>query len=515
MKIVKSLLSKCIETRQPVDRALYEWRNLCKVDGFSPAQLFFGRKQLTSLPAAPAHYQFYDVEAAKSAKDSAFLDSSLHHDRDKKFLPPLQPGALVRLQDPKTMRWTGLGTVLSRRPDGLSYEVNSDGRTFFRSRKMIRLEGVPKSSQSTSDPPPALNSRDDLTDCASNCLPGISDTPQRHQPSSPRFLRGARDLMDRDPNPNPAVPREDSESSGKPPGATSSPPPERRITRSFARKYPEQTAKWAEGLAKPLPTSLPRTINATTTGSLTNLQAPHGSSLTGPVSAEGCHPSSSLLCSSSSSTSVGGTTSGPIIRPERQSYMSSPLSWDAVDSAPLTGIPPHLRGLLHTPDCLVDSQDRPQYPFMVSQGPSSTALAQLHSPRSKFMEGSAQAYPPLPTKEDHSQYSLDFPAFRSGHPASVNCPRRQPVPGLPMRQGLRSQTKFKSPRPQNLSSGPPAPTADPLVPACPDQPLSGPSTRSSQLHPALESTLCWTRSRQKKTPPSNFSGSVHSMKLRF
>ena len=119
-------------------------QNLVKSDGFSPAQLFFGRKQLTSLPAAPCHYEFYDASAAKQSKDNSFRLASQYHDRQKRFLPDLSVGSAVRLQDPKTNLWSATGVILARRPDGLSYEVESGGRNFLRSRKMIREEGVNK-----------------------------------------------------------------------------------------------------------------------------------------------------------------------------------------------------------------------------------------------------------------------------------------------------------------------------------------------------------------------------------
>ena len=53
VKNVKLLLSKCSVTKEDPQRALYYWRNVPRKDGYSPAQLFLGRKQFTKLPAAP------------------------------------------------------------------------------------------------------------------------------------------------------------------------------------------------------------------------------------------------------------------------------------------------------------------------------------------------------------------------------------------------------------------------------------------------------------------------------
>ena len=72
VKNVKYLLSKCLESGQNAECALYEWRNVTKADGYSPAQLLFGRKQYTSLPAATLHFSFYDIDIAKEVKDKKF-----------------------------------------------------------------------------------------------------------------------------------------------------------------------------------------------------------------------------------------------------------------------------------------------------------------------------------------------------------------------------------------------------------------------------------------------------------
>ena len=64
MKNVKFLLAKCSETGQDPHRALYEWRNIPRTSGYSPAQLLFGRQQYTAVPSLPVHHEFYDVKKA-------------------------------------------------------------------------------------------------------------------------------------------------------------------------------------------------------------------------------------------------------------------------------------------------------------------------------------------------------------------------------------------------------------------------------------------------------------------
>ena len=73
VKNVKFLLAKCSETGQDPNRALYEWRNIPRTNGYSPAQLFFGRQQYTAVPALPIHHKFYDVKKASELRDLSLI----------------------------------------------------------------------------------------------------------------------------------------------------------------------------------------------------------------------------------------------------------------------------------------------------------------------------------------------------------------------------------------------------------------------------------------------------------
>ena len=139
VKNVKLLLSKCSVTKEDPQRALYYWRNIPRKDGYSPAQLLMGRKQFTQLPAAPVHYEFYDPANAQVSKDKAFDAAQKAHDQHASFLPMLQPGSLVSLQDPQTGLWNQEGVVTKVRGDKLSYSVQVGNRLFVRSRKMLKL----------------------------------------------------------------------------------------------------------------------------------------------------------------------------------------------------------------------------------------------------------------------------------------------------------------------------------------------------------------------------------------
>ena len=93
MKIVKNMLHKCMgEGNQ---RVLYEWRNMPKQQGYSPAQLMFGRSQQLLLPQPASAFQPIDYEEAATKLDEKFHSSLSHYDRDKVQLPPLLPGGAV------------------------------------------------------------------------------------------------------------------------------------------------------------------------------------------------------------------------------------------------------------------------------------------------------------------------------------------------------------------------------------------------------------------------------------
>ena len=141
VKNIKLLLAKCSATKGNPQRALYNWRNIPRKDGYSPAQLLMGRKQFTQLPAAPAHYELYNPATAQKNKDKSFRAAEKCHDQHTSFLPVLRAGDRVTLQDPHTMLWDQEqeGTVTEMREDKLSYIVQVGNRLFVRSRKMLKL----------------------------------------------------------------------------------------------------------------------------------------------------------------------------------------------------------------------------------------------------------------------------------------------------------------------------------------------------------------------------------------
>ena len=87
VKSVKNILRKCATTGSSADSALYEWRNVPRNNGYSPAQLMFGRAQRTSLPSLPGQCAPIDFLSAASSKDAAQSRAKLYHDRSKLSCP--------------------------------------------------------------------------------------------------------------------------------------------------------------------------------------------------------------------------------------------------------------------------------------------------------------------------------------------------------------------------------------------------------------------------------------------
>ena len=106
---------------------IYEWRKVPRSDGYSPAQLMFGRAQRTSLPTLLSQNVPIDFKSAASSKDAAHARAKLDHDRSKLSLPPLSPG-----QDVYLSAWDRRGVIISVRPDRLSYD-----RFFTRPRRLL------------------------------------------------------------------------------------------------------------------------------------------------------------------------------------------------------------------------------------------------------------------------------------------------------------------------------------------------------------------------------------------
>ena len=132
VKMLKHLLDKYDGNMKSFKPALHEFRLTPRADGFSPAQLFFGRRPRGQLPTLPQSFLPED----HVGRNRSFAK---HHDLHAKPLPPLQVDSTVLVQNPHTLRWDSTATVIEIRDHGRSYVIKDDfGATFLRNRHFLR-----------------------------------------------------------------------------------------------------------------------------------------------------------------------------------------------------------------------------------------------------------------------------------------------------------------------------------------------------------------------------------------
>jgi hypothetical protein len=140
VKQVKHLLIKSQGHMAKFLIALAEWRNIPRADGFSPAQMFLGRRQRGLLPTLHSTSNPFGKDAAEAARQSTKEKAKTYFDQHAATLPILQPGQYVYLQSPISKRWDQHGTIISQREDGRSYKIRFDnGKQTIRNRRFIRL----------------------------------------------------------------------------------------------------------------------------------------------------------------------------------------------------------------------------------------------------------------------------------------------------------------------------------------------------------------------------------------
>lgn len=141
VKQVKYLLGKCRAGKENFDLALLEWRNTPGASGATPAVLFLGRRQKTSLPARDAVYVPVSTAQLKelAAKRGQVHDAHVHlHDQHAKELAPLDEGICVHVQNPISKRWESEGKIVCQLDNGRSYRVLIGEKMFVRNRIFLR-----------------------------------------------------------------------------------------------------------------------------------------------------------------------------------------------------------------------------------------------------------------------------------------------------------------------------------------------------------------------------------------
>ena len=139
VKEVKRLLIKIGALNDEFKEALQELRNTPRADGFSPAQMFLGRRQRSSLPTLPSALAPIDHQAAQEARKETRDSRKVRFDQTTKPLKPIIANQKVRVQDPKSKRWTQSGLVVKTLNGGRRVLVRFDeGGERIRNRRFIR-----------------------------------------------------------------------------------------------------------------------------------------------------------------------------------------------------------------------------------------------------------------------------------------------------------------------------------------------------------------------------------------
>ena len=139
VKNVKTLLKKCMDSKECFETALAEFRIAPREDGFSPAELFYKRQVRGLLPELPKKL---NVEEAEKARDKV-QETYTAQRQTRSASKPLEMGQRVWLQDQQTKRWTIEGVIKSIRDSGRSFVVEiGSGAAYLRNRRYIKAAGA-------------------------------------------------------------------------------------------------------------------------------------------------------------------------------------------------------------------------------------------------------------------------------------------------------------------------------------------------------------------------------------
>ena len=163
VKQTKALLRKSCDNWPEFKARLAEWRNAARADGFSPAQMFFGRRMRTGLPVTEAALrERADLEAAEKARQKVYDDNRSQFDSGAQNLVTLKAGVKVWIQNPVSSKWDSTGVIRKAHGQG-SFVIDMDsspGLQMIRNRKFLRIFAAetskpePPAEAEHSGPPP-------------------------------------------------------------------------------------------------------------------------------------------------------------------------------------------------------------------------------------------------------------------------------------------------------------------------------------------------------------------------
>ena len=139
MSSVQILLQKALQEKQNYCELLCYYNQSPQADGFSPSELFHGRRVRSALPTIDREV---NIEEGKAAREKADLIAKSKHQVNKPQ-PPLEVGALCyryKMDGKHEALVDRPCEVLSVRPNGQSYYIRDleTDRIYLRNRKYIR-----------------------------------------------------------------------------------------------------------------------------------------------------------------------------------------------------------------------------------------------------------------------------------------------------------------------------------------------------------------------------------------
>ena len=137
---VKHLIKKCSGFNQDFLTALQSFRNSVRPqDGFSPNEMFLGRRIRDALPCLPTSLDPVDQPSAMQARQAAVAKYKHAYDKHAHPLSHLAIGSYVLVQNPISKLWDSTATVVGTRRHHRSYVLSyPDDSTNVRNRKFLK-----------------------------------------------------------------------------------------------------------------------------------------------------------------------------------------------------------------------------------------------------------------------------------------------------------------------------------------------------------------------------------------
>ena len=150
VKAMKALVAKASVNgdimSKAFQRGLLEWRTTPKAHGKSPAELVFGHQQRTLLPSLPANFRPAQPEWKEAIeKRNVILQekSRYYYNAGSKFLPELELGAYVRIQNADMKCWDKQGEIIKKGPNRDYHICLENGKVRWRNKRFLRPLMVP------------------------------------------------------------------------------------------------------------------------------------------------------------------------------------------------------------------------------------------------------------------------------------------------------------------------------------------------------------------------------------